>query len=52
MTIPAAGGAIWAGLGFEKVFLAAAVLALTNAVVASFVPGKKKLEAQPIPTHA
>lgn len=52
MTIPAAAGALWAGLGFEKVFLAAAILALTNAAVASFVPGRKKLQTQPVATEA
>ena len=49
MTIPAAAGAIWAGLGFEKVFLAAAFLALTNAVVASFVPGQQETVRSPEP---
>ena len=52
MTIPAAAGALWAGLGFERVFLAAAVLAVTNAAVASFVPGKKKLDTQPAASQA
>ena len=52
MTIPAAAGALWAGLGFERVFLAAAILALTNAAVASFVPGKKKVKAQSATSEA
>jgi nitrate/nitrite transporter NarK len=47
MTIPAAAGALWAGLGFEKVFLAAAILALTNAALASFVPRKKAPAVEP-----
>ncbi|HUW61046.1 MAG TPA: MFS transporter [Candidatus Bathyarchaeia archaeon] len=52
MTIPAAAGALWAGLGFERVFLAAAILALTNAAVASFVPGKEKLQPQTVASES
>ena len=40
MTIPAVGGAIWAGFGHERVFLGAAVLALATAALSSLVPGK------------
>ncbi|NIA14031.1 MAG: MFS transporter [Nitrospiraceae bacterium] len=41
MTIPIAAGAIWAGFGYERVFLAAAVLAIVIAGFASLVPGKR-----------
>ena len=38
MTIPAVAGAIWIGWGYERVFVAAAVLALAISVVSSRVP--------------
>ena len=41
MTIPAVAGAVWIGFGYERVFLAAAVLALSNALLSSFVPSKR-----------
>ena len=40
MTIPIAAGAVWSGFGYERVFLCAAVLALTISCVASLVPAK------------
>lgn len=51
MTIPAAAGALWAGLGYERVFLAAAILAVFIAGVSSLVPGKKARVTEPAPTE-
>jgi len=42
MTIPAVAGALWVHFGYERVFAAAAVLALATAAVALKVPGKGK----------
>lgn len=41
MLIPAIGGFIWETFGYERVFTAAAVLALGIAIVASRVPGRR-----------
>ncbi|MCC6491349.1 MAG: MFS transporter [Candidatus Hydrogenedentes bacterium] len=41
MTIPAVAGAVWMRLGYERVFAAAAVLAVLNALVATRVPSKR-----------
>ncbi len=38
MTIPFAGGIIWALFGFHWVFIAAAVIALLNMVASLFIP--------------
>lgn len=38
MAIPSFAGAVWVGLGYEKLFLGAAVFALLIASVATFVP--------------
>ncbi len=38
MAIPTVAGAIWVGLGYERLFLSAAVFALVLSVAASFVP--------------
>ena len=38
MTIPAVAGAVWMGLGYERVFLGAAVLALSISAVSTLVP--------------
>jgi len=40
MTIPAAAGAIWTAFDYDRVFLAAAILALGIASVSTLVPGK------------
>ena len=40
MTIPAVAGAIWTAFGYERVFLAAAILAVGIAAVSGFVPHK------------
>ena len=40
MTIPIAAGIVWTGFGYERVFLAAAFLALLIAAISSFVPAK------------
>jgi len=40
MTIPAAAGAIWTAFGYERVFLAASLLAVGIAAVSGFVPAK------------
>jgi predicted MFS family arabinose efflux permease len=40
MTIPAVAGAMWMGLGYERVFAGAAVLALGISAVSTLVPGK------------
>jgi predicted MFS family arabinose efflux permease len=48
MTIPAVAGAIWAGFGYERVFLCAAVLALILAVLSTFVPGKSAQNLTPV----
>ena len=45
MTIPAVAGAIWAGFGYERVFLCAAILAFGHAVLATRVPRKGPLLA-------
>ena len=42
MAIPTVAGAIWVGLGYERLFLAAAVFALVLAAVASLVPRSGK----------
>lgn len=42
MTIPVVAGAIWAGFGYERVFLAAAGLALVQGCFALLVPAKKR----------
>ncbi len=42
MTIPIAAGAVWAGFGYDKLFLAAAFLALIISAVASRVPGRRR----------
>ena len=39
MFIPAVAGAVWMGMGYERVFLGAAILALCIAATASLVPG-------------
>ncbi len=50
MTIPLVAGTIWNRFGFERVFLAAAILALTVAIVSTFArrktvtPGTLRLE--------
>ena len=41
MTIPAVAGAVWIGLGYERVFAGAAVLALCIAALSSRVPGRR-----------
>jgi len=41
MTIPMVAGAIWVGFGFERVFLAAAGLALGISALSTFVPRKE-----------
>ena len=38
MTIPAAAGVIWTVFGYERVFLAAALLAVSIAAVSTLVP--------------
>jgi len=38
MTIPAVAGMVWISLGYERVFLAAAILALVISAVSTFVP--------------
>ncbi len=43
MTIPAFAGLLWVSFGYERVFLAAAILALCCAAASSFVPGKGRL---------
>jgi MFS family permease len=40
MTIPMVAGAIWVGFGYERVFLAAAALALSISALSSLVPAK------------
>ena len=40
MTIPIGAGALWAGFGYERVFLSAALLALLTSVLALWVPAK------------
>lgn len=47
MTIPAAAGALWAAFGYQRVFLAAAILALTVSALSTRVPGK-----EPSPTSS
>jgi predicted MFS family arabinose efflux permease len=41
MTIPAVAGAVWSGFGYERVFLGAAILAISNAALSTFVPSKR-----------
>jgi MFS family permease len=41
MTIPAAAGAIWTAFDYDRVFLAAAILALAIAAVSTLVPEKR-----------
>jgi len=41
MTIPAVAGAVWMGFGYERVFAAAAFLALGIAAVSTRVPPKR-----------
>jgi len=43
MIIPTLAGLVWVTFGYSRVFLAAAVLTLINAVFSSMVPGKGKL---------
>lgn len=43
MTIPAVAGAVWAGFGYQKVFLAAGVLALVMAFMCTYLPGKVRI---------
>lgn len=45
MTIPACAGLLWNGFGYERVFLAAAILALCCSTASSFVPRKGVLAA-------
>ena len=40
MTIPIGAGALWAGFGYERVFLSAAILALLTSALALRVPAK------------
>ena len=40
MTIPALAGAIWVAFGYQRVFLAAAAMALLISGLSSLVPGK------------
>ena len=42
MIIPTFAGLLWDGVGYEKVFLAAAFLALCNAATASLMPRKRQ----------
>lgn len=42
MTIPAFAGALWMGFGYQRVFLAAAGLSVMNAVLCTWIPGKRK----------
>jgi predicted MFS family arabinose efflux permease len=41
MTIPIAGGVLWTSFGYERVFLAAAILALIIAALSLKVPSKR-----------
>jgi MFS family permease len=41
MSIPAVAGAVWMGLGYERLFLAASVFAVCLAAVATRVPAKR-----------
>jgi predicted MFS family arabinose efflux permease len=41
MTVPAVAGAVWEHFGYERVFLAAAVLALVISAVSTLVPRKQ-----------
>lgn len=52
MTLPFVAGKIWEGLGYERVFLAAAVLAVFISLVSWRVPGRKTPEPAhpPVPT--
>ncbi|MBI4556738.1 MAG: MFS transporter [Candidatus Hydrogenedentes bacterium] len=50
MTIPAAAGAIWVGFGYERVFAAAAVLAVGSALLALWVPARQKRSLTTAPT--
>lgn len=43
MTIPMVAGAIWVSFGYERVFLCAAGLALCNALLATRMPGHKRV---------
>ncbi len=43
MTIPALAGFVWLRFGYERVFMAAAVLAIIVGILASFVPKKKTI---------
>ena len=45
MIVPAIAGAVWVGFGYERVFAAAAVLAIAIAVVATRVPRRNALQA-------
>ena len=42
MAIPTVAGAIWVGLGYERLFLGATVFAVVLAAVASLVPRSGK----------
>ncbi len=39
MTVPFAGGLLWASLGYQAVFLAAGIMGVLNLVAARFIPG-------------
>jgi MFS family permease len=41
MTVPVLAGAIWTGLGYERVFLCAAGLAIGISLIATYVPKKR-----------
>lgn len=46
MSIPAVAGALWEGFGYQRVFLAAAVLSVMNAVLCGWIPRKDKFHAE------
>jgi MFS family permease len=46
MTIPALAGIIWIKFGYERVFLAASVLAILVSLLALWVPGKKTMASK------
>jgi hypothetical protein len=46
MTIPAFAGFVWLAFGFERVFLAAAIIALVISATSTLVPKKGKLAAK------
>lgn len=51
MTVPVIAGFAWEHFGYERVFLAAAVLAILNACVATLVP-RKGVQAATLPATA